>query len=538
MKLRKLLQLLSVVCALLMLTMTNQVLAEGLSDDNSLTSLGIQTDGVTVSPEFSFDIWNYDVTVPAGTTELSLSPELSNPTATINSVSGTTLNEDGSGRVVITVTAEDGSVIEYVLNVTAAQMPVDPAEAVAENEAALQEAVPAPETQPESAAAAPAAEAAPAPQAETPSPVPETALEAQEPQTEDSRFVKVDKNSLAEAENTIERLQQEMEVYKERIHLFTYVIYGLIGLSVVLLFLVINLILRRKDIARELSQYKKMGFDPSNDPSGMAGRSGHFVPEDKWLDDDEEWIDESESRKKSKDRKKKEVPGQQFGEPYLEETRNPETSWAETQIGTPVEPQRTRRAERSPRYVEEPAVTRRKGPAARPEKEKSQEIRVESLDLGSGIPEEAAPKKKMGGFFHFGKKREGQRDLEIDAPREKDREDASRRARMEEASGDHGQELTSQQDVPAQDFEISGSSERGVNDDTKLYSVRSSDAGNPSVPKGNTRVISLPEGTKVASSGSSGKKEKQEPSQGGKGGKSSQNSQGSQSSVEIDMIDL
>ena len=144
----------------------------------------------------------------------------------------------------------------------------------------------------------------------------------------------------------------------------------------------------------------------------------------------------------------------------------------------------------------------------------------------------------MGGFFHFGKKREGQRDLEIDAPREKDREDASRRARMEEASGDHGQELTFQQDVPAQDFEISGSSERGVNDDTKLHSVRSSDAGNSSVPKGNTRVISLPEGTKVASSGSRGKKEKQEPSQGGKGGKSSQNSQGSQSSVEIDMIDL
>ena len=35
-------------------------------------------------------------------------------------------------------------------------------------------------------------------------------------------------HSLEEAENTIERLQQEMEVYKERIHLFTYVIYGLI----------------------------------------------------------------------------------------------------------------------------------------------------------------------------------------------------------------------------------------------------------------------------------------------------------------------
>ena len=42
------------------------------SDDNSLSSLGIQTQGVTVSPDFEYDHLNYDVVVPAGTAELSL----------------------------------------------------------------------------------------------------------------------------------------------------------------------------------------------------------------------------------------------------------------------------------------------------------------------------------------------------------------------------------------------------------------------------------------------------------------------------------
>ncbi|MCR5160817.1 MAG: hypothetical protein K6C06_03505, partial [Lachnospiraceae bacterium] len=43
-------------------------------DDNSLYALGITTEGVTVEPEFSYDIWEYTVTVPGGTKELSLEP--------------------------------------------------------------------------------------------------------------------------------------------------------------------------------------------------------------------------------------------------------------------------------------------------------------------------------------------------------------------------------------------------------------------------------------------------------------------------------
>ena len=43
-------------------------------DDNSLSSLGILTEGAVVTPEFSYDTWSYEVSVPAGTTELQLDP--------------------------------------------------------------------------------------------------------------------------------------------------------------------------------------------------------------------------------------------------------------------------------------------------------------------------------------------------------------------------------------------------------------------------------------------------------------------------------
>ena len=62
--------------AVIVLTFSIQlaVRAEGQSDDNSLSSLGITTQGVTVSPDFSYDHLTYDVVVPAGTTELELDP--------------------------------------------------------------------------------------------------------------------------------------------------------------------------------------------------------------------------------------------------------------------------------------------------------------------------------------------------------------------------------------------------------------------------------------------------------------------------------
>ena len=57
---------------------------EDLSDDNSLASLGILTEDITMSPDFSYDIWSYDIVVPAYTTELELEPVTSNANATIS----------------------------------------------------------------------------------------------------------------------------------------------------------------------------------------------------------------------------------------------------------------------------------------------------------------------------------------------------------------------------------------------------------------------------------------------------------------------
>ena len=48
------------------------VLAEEASGDNSLSSLGITTEGVTVSPDFYYSTIEYQVTVPSGTSRLEL----------------------------------------------------------------------------------------------------------------------------------------------------------------------------------------------------------------------------------------------------------------------------------------------------------------------------------------------------------------------------------------------------------------------------------------------------------------------------------
>ena len=281
---------------------------EELSDDNSLASLGILTEDITISPDFSYDIWSYDVVVPAYSTELELEPVTSNANATISDISGTTLDENGNGTVVITVVSESGNPIQYVLNVTREEEVRDPAQAISENEAALVETPPAPA----------------------------------EPQTEDPRYVKVDKNSLQEAENTIERLQKEMEVYKERNNLFTYVIYGLIAVSVVLLFIVINLLLRRRDISRELKEYRKMGAVQGGGAGrGEAPASQRIPEEERWPDDDDDWDDWAEEAREKKGRKKK--GRQNRGEEAAaerEEAVNVQTSWTETQVGTPAEPSR------------------------------------------------------------------------------------------------------------------------------------------------------------------------------------------------------
>ena len=220
------------------------------SDDNSLQGLGITTEGVTVSPEFAYDTWSYDVTVPAGTTTLELAPQPSSSAATIASVTGTELNPDGTGTVLITVRAESGAEFTYTLNVTSA--PGEPA--------AVQE-----QTQPA--------------QTETPQTDPPQTEAPTEPQTEDSRFVRVDKNTIEEAQNTITSLKGEITGYRDTISLYTRIMYGLIGLAVILLFIIINLILRKRDLKAELNEYRKMGFTTGKKAKKMKAAGNANMPQ-------------------------------------------------------------------------------------------------------------------------------------------------------------------------------------------------------------------------------------------------------------------
>ncbi len=206
------------------------------SDDNSLASLGINTEGVTVTPEFAYDTWEYNVTVPAGTTQLDLSPIPSSSLATIASVSGTTLEADGTGTVYITVQAGNGDQFTYTLHVSGggpAPQAAQPEEAPAQQQ---------PETK------APETEAAPQTEA----------------QTEESKYVRVERNTIEEAANTITDLKSDITKYRDTISMYTKIMYGLIAVAVVLLFIVINLILKKKDLKAELNEYRSLGYSNSN----------------------------------------------------------------------------------------------------------------------------------------------------------------------------------------------------------------------------------------------------------------------------------
>ncbi len=220
----------------LVLSMLLSLPALASEDDNSLYSLGIQTEGAEVSPEFSYDVWSYTVTVPTGTTELLLDPVPSSELATISDISGTTLNADGTGYVTITVQAGNGSEFTYELNVVS-EGPAVPAETEPPTEAPTE------------------------PPTET------------ETETEDSRYVRVDRNSLQEAENTITELKGEITSYKDRLSLFTKIMFALIALSVVLLFVVINLLLRKRDLKAELDVYRSYGYTGSK-KSGKKSKGG------------------------------------------------------------------------------------------------------------------------------------------------------------------------------------------------------------------------------------------------------------------------
>lgn len=241
----------SVLLMLLVLTwmcMAVPALADEASGDNSLSSLGITTEGVTVSPDFYYSTIEYQVTVPSGTSRLELDPVTSNSGASIVSIDGQDIGSDGTTTVGITVQAANGNQITYYLYVT--------------TDATTQAAAPA--------AAETETEAVTEAQTET------------EPETEDPRYVKVDRNALEEAEKTISTLKTETGNYRDRVTLLTRILYGMIALCVVLLFAVINLVLKKKDLKAELQNYMGYGYEPGAGAAdgGYDSQNGYDAQQD------------------------------------------------------------------------------------------------------------------------------------------------------------------------------------------------------------------------------------------------------------------
>lgn len=200
--------------------------ADELSGDNSLYSLGLENG--TCDPEFYYSTLEYTVTVPAGTDELSLEPVTSDPYANVIDISGTEL-DNGSGTVMITVEAPNGAQVTYTLHV-----------------------IPDVET--------PATEEKKEP--ETPSEDEKKAEEAKK-QAESEEQARIQAEQKANQEKVTTLTAQNNDL-KERIDLLLKIMYGLVGLAVLLLFFIINQSLRNKDLKDDLKD-ARMQADQSYD---------------------------------------------------------------------------------------------------------------------------------------------------------------------------------------------------------------------------------------------------------------------------------
>lgn len=203
--------LLLMLAALFMMCMT--AAAEELSGDNSLYSLGLEN--ATCDQEFVYSTLEYTVTVPAGTEELYLSPVTSHADATAE-VNGTVL-ENGSGTATITVTAPNGAVAVYTLHV------------IPDVETPATEASTEPETQSKE----------------------ERKAEKAKKQAESEEQARVEAEYKANQEKVVTLTAQNNDL-KDRIDLLLKIMYGLIGLAVLLLFFIINQSLRNKDLKDDL----------------------------------------------------------------------------------------------------------------------------------------------------------------------------------------------------------------------------------------------------------------------------------------------
>ncbi len=94
--------------------------ADSRSTDNTLSNLEI--DGQTLTPTFSSSTTSYNVTVPNDITSLVVDATANDSKATV-SISGNTNFKVGSNTITVKVTAENGTVRNYTINVTRQEVP-------------------------------------------------------------------------------------------------------------------------------------------------------------------------------------------------------------------------------------------------------------------------------------------------------------------------------------------------------------------------------------------------------------------------------
>ena len=93
------------------------------SSNNNLTNL--QIEGYSLSPEFSNGVKEYSVEVPNGTEKVVINATKEDSTASVNGIGEISVIE-GTNKIEVKVTAENGNVNTYIINVTVKEL--DPIE--------------------------------------------------------------------------------------------------------------------------------------------------------------------------------------------------------------------------------------------------------------------------------------------------------------------------------------------------------------------------------------------------------------------------
>jgi len=91
------------------------------SSDSSLSALKVKEGAI--SPKFNSDKKEYAITIPYEKEEIKITATPNDSAATVN-ISGNKKLKEGENKVIITVTAEDGSTTDYVIKVTRKRVPL------------------------------------------------------------------------------------------------------------------------------------------------------------------------------------------------------------------------------------------------------------------------------------------------------------------------------------------------------------------------------------------------------------------------------